>query len=123
MEPLHWLFLALAVFVVLSMVLKRLFQVSPEKARELLASGALVIDVCTTREFSARHVKGARNIPLDQLRKRIGKIAPDRNRPLLVYCHSGSRSAFACRILTGLGYKEVHNLGSFSRARSILAKG
>ena len=122
MEPLHWLFLGLAVFVVFSLVLKRLFQVSAQKARELLDSGALVIDVCSPREFAPRHVKGAVNLPLDQIRRRIEKTEPNRDRPLLVYCHSGSRSALACRILTNLGYKEVHNLGSFSRASHIVQK-
>ncbi len=120
MDPIHWLLLGIAVFVILMIALKRMFQIPAAKARELLDSGALVIDVCSSEEFVSRHVKGAVNLPLEQVRRRIADIEPDRARPLLVYCHSGGRSSIACRILRGLGYMEAHNLGSFGRARSIV---
>jgi len=122
MDPLYWLLLGFAVFVVFTMALKRMLQIKADKARELIDSGALVLDVCSSAEFASRHAEGAVNLPLEQVRRRIADLEPDRARALLVYCHTGSRSTIACRILRGLGYSEVHNLGSFARARSI-AKG
>ena len=45
---------------------------------------------------------------------------PDRERPVLLYCLSGTRSGAAGRRLGQLGYGRVHNLGSVSRARKVL---
>lgn len=58
-------------------------------------------------------------IPLDTLETIIATIAPDKNRPVLVHCLSGTRSAFAVRTLRKLAYNGVHDLGSLSRARAL----
>jgi len=121
MDPtIQWLLLGTALFVILMIALRRLSQIPVAQARALLESGALVLDVRSPEEFAARHVEGAINLPLEQIRRRIANIEPDRSRHLLIYCHTGSRSSIARRILRGLGYTEVHNLGSFGRARSIV---
>ncbi|MEW6712419.1 MAG: rhodanese-like domain-containing protein, partial [Candidatus Riflebacteria bacterium] len=64
-------------------------------------------------------VKNAVNMPLDDVANLAAKQLPDRNQPILVYCLSGTRSAMAKTILARSGYTNVHNLGSFMRARSI----
>ncbi len=106
--------------IIIFFVLKRLGQVNPQKARELKAAGAIVIDVRTTEEFAGGHVAGAINVPLDQLGERIEAVVPDRQQPILIYCLSGTRSALARRILLSKKYSDIHNLGSIYRARSIL---
>ncbi len=120
MEPSHYLLICFVVLIVALFALKRLRQVPAAKARELLSNNALVIDVRSSDEFATDHVKGAVNLPLEQIQRRIGSIEPDHSRPILVHCLSGTRSAMACRILRGLGYSDVHNLGSLSRARSLI---
>jgi len=119
MEPSHYLLIGFAALILLLFVVKRLRQVSSSKARELLAKNALVIDVRSSDEFATDHVKGAVNLPLEQVQRRIASIEENHSRPILVHCLSGTRSAMACRILRGLGYSEVHNLGSLGRARSL----
>jgi phage shock protein E len=100
---------------------KRLGQISAAEAGKLLAGGALIIDVRGAGEFADGHIDGAVNVPLGRLADDIARVAPDRSRPILVHCLSGTRSAMAKRVLRGRGYTEVHNLGSLGRARAIVA--
>ncbi len=108
--------------VIIFFVLKKLGQVSPAKARELVAAGALIVDVRTPGEFADGHLASAVNIPLDVIGQQISAHVKDKNQPILVYCLSGSRSALAKRILKGQGFSGVHNLGSIFRARSIVGE-
>ncbi|GAB1351937.1 MAG TPA: rhodanese-like domain-containing protein [Candidatus Rifleibacterium sp.] len=108
--------------VIIFFVLKKLGQVSPAQARELVAAGALIVDVRSPGEFAEGHLASAVNIPLDVIGQQIGAHVKDKNQPILVYCLSGSRSALAKRILKGQGFSGVHNLGSIFRARSIVGE-
>jgi len=105
--------------IIIFFVLKKLGQVNPQKARELKAAGAIVIDVRTADEFAGGHIVGAINVPLDQLGDKIESVVPDRKQAILIYCLSGTRSALARRILLSKKYSDIHNLGSIYRARSI----
>jgi rhodanese-related sulfurtransferase len=100
-------------------LLKQLGQISAAKARDLLRNGALLIDVRTPGEYAAERLPNAINIPTGELAQRIQRHAPQKDRPLLLHCLSGTRSALACRTLRQLGYTNVHNLGSFARARRL----
>lgn len=108
------------VAIILFFVIKKLGQVSAAKAKELLASGALIIDVRTPEEFAGDHLEGAINLPLDSIGKNIESVCADKSKPLLLYCLSGTRSGFAARIIKSRQYTQVFNLGSIFRARSIL---
>jgi len=66
-----------------------------------------LLDVRSPREFSAGHIDGFINIPLDELRGRIGEL--DKNKRVYVHCHSGLRSYNAARILSQNGF-DVYNL-------------
>ncbi len=91
--------------------------VDPEKAQQLLRSGATVIDVRTPQEFADRHLDCAVNFPLENLANQLERLPRG---ALLVHCKSGMRSNMATRLLQSKGIKNVHNLGSFDRARSIV---
>lgn len=80
-------------------------------ARKLIADGARLIDVRSPGEYSSGHIDGARNIPVD----RIGSadLGP-KDRPIVVYCASGTRSAIAKRTLKSKGFSAVYNLGPMS---------
>ncbi|MFM1943128.1 MAG: hypothetical protein RI897_2110 [Verrucomicrobiota bacterium] len=95
-------------------------QISSDKAATLIREGAKVVDVRTTQEFSADAVPGVINIPLDRIAQDAPKKLPDKSQPVLVHCLSGGRSMMAKRQLSGMGYTNVHNLGSLARARSIV---
>ncbi|MDD3293579.1 MAG: FAD-dependent oxidoreductase [Geobacteraceae bacterium] len=69
---------------------------------------AFLLDVCTPAEFALCGIPGAVNIPLSELRDRIGEIPRDRK--VIVYCTVGQRSYYAARILAAHGFKNVSNL-------------
>ncbi len=73
-------------------------------------SGAKIIDVRTTEEFKEEHYPNALNIPVDQIRQRLTEFG-EKNTPIVVYCASGARSAFAARMLKSAGYTDVINAG------------
>ncbi len=72
------------------------------------ADGALILDVRTADEFAAGHVPGAVNIPVDELRGRLGELP--RGRRILACCQVGQRGYIATRILLQAGF-DAANLG------------
>lgn len=71
---------------------------------------AIVLDVREGAEWSRGHIPNARHIPLSDLPKRIGEIEKYRDRPIIVNCQSGNRSASACGALRKAGFTKVFNL-------------
>jgi phage shock protein E len=118
-----WTFLAVAAaaVVVVFFLLKRASFVSADAAREQLQKGALVIDVRTPAEFRREHLPNAINLPLGDVEEGVTRQVKDKSQPLLVHCLSGGRSALAKRQLKKLGYTNVFNLGSYSRASQIVS--
>jgi phage shock protein E len=96
-------------------------QISSEAAQEYLKKGALVIDVRTPAEFGASHLPNAINIPLAQIESGSPLPLKDKNQVLLLHCQGGMRSAKATKLFSDMGYVNVFNLGSYSRAEQILA--
>ena len=70
-----------------------------------------LLDVRTTGEFARGHIDGFVNIPVDELRERLGEL--DRGKPVYVICQSGLRSYIACRILAGNGFDCYNFSGGF----------
>ncbi|MGA2785263.1 MAG: rhodanese-like domain-containing protein [Candidatus Bathyarchaeia archaeon] len=82
--------------------------VSDARAMLQFSSNVLVVDVRTTEEYAQGHLKGAINIPLSDLPLQISGL--EQNRPILVYCQTGYRSAQASSILVNAGFTKVYNL-------------
>ncbi len=92
--------------------IKKIFGIGPKvNYSELVAGGAIIIDVRTRGEFQSGHIKGSINIPLDSLRNNFAKIK--KNKPVITCCASGMRSASAKSLLKTSGYSEVYNGGSW----------
>ena len=87
---------------------------SSAEARRMVSAGALLLDVRSPEEFKAGHIEGAVNIPVQELEGRMGELGA-KEKPIVVYCQSGGRSARAAAMLEGAGYTEIHNLGAMSR--------
>jgi sulfur-carrier protein adenylyltransferase/sulfurtransferase len=87
-------------------------EVDAVRARELLDSSEppLLVDVREPDEWSEGHVPAAIHVPRGNLESRIERAAPDRARPIVLYCQSGNRSAFAAKTLEELGYENVVSL-------------
>lgn len=86
------------------------FNGSKHNARELVAKGALLLDVRSPEEFRERHLEGAVNIPVQELGTRMGELGA-KERSIVVYCRSGARSAAATSMMKGAGY-EVLDIGA-----------
>ena len=86
----------------------------------LIKDGARVIDVRTPAEFAGGHITGALNIPLNIISREINRVEPDQTKPIIVYCHSGMRSASAKKDLERMGYTVVINGGSFHHMKKQL---
>jgi rhodanese-related sulfurtransferase len=91
--------------------IKKLFGGQPVDIQQLIADGAKIIDVRTPGEFSSGHVKGAVNIPLDQITSKMKQLKKEET--YVLCCRSGMRSGNATRILKSSGFTNVHNGGSW----------
>jgi phage shock protein E len=72
-----------------------------------------VVDVRTTDEYEEEHYPDALLIPVDQVSTRLSEFG-DKDQPIVVYCASGARSAYAAKILRQAGFKDVTNAGGLS---------
>ncbi len=79
----------------------------------------VIVDVRSPWEFDMEHIPGARNIPLEEV---PGKLEEFRslNKPVVLYCRSGSRSGMAVSILKQNGVAEVYNGGGLDDIQFLL---
>ena len=75
-----------------------------------IPEGALIVDVRPAADFQGGHFPGALSLPLDELGGRIAELG-ERDRPIVVYCKSGRRSAVAKLELEKVGFANVVNGG------------
>ena len=85
--------------------------VSGEEAKELFISydSAVLLDVRSLLEYSAGHIDGSINIPVNQLDARLSEL-PNKDSVIIVYCRTGRRSASAFEILIANSYTNVYNM-------------
>ena len=69
-----------------------------------------VLDVREPAEFATGVIQGAVLIPLGQVEKRIGELDGLKDRPMLVVCGSGGRSAQAIKVLSKYGFTKLTNI-------------
>lgn len=85
--------------------------VKTEQAAKQIASGVQLLDVRTREEWEEGYIKGAKLVPIasDDFSGKATK-ALDPEKPVLVYCQSGGRSAKAVKLLREAGFKNVRDL-------------
>ena len=86
-------------------------KISAAETRRLAAQGALILDVRTPQEYAGGHGPGAVNLPLSEMTAAREIIGAD-DRPVIVYCQSGARSARAAAVLRAGGWEKVYDLVS-----------
>ncbi|HYD94488.1 MAG TPA: rhodanese-like domain-containing protein [Noviherbaspirillum sp.] len=84
--------------------------VDVQQGQAMARQGALLLDVREQSEYDAGHAPGSTLIPLGQLKNRLGEIGAHQNKPVVVICRSGNRSAQASGILAQQGFRNVHNV-------------
>lgn len=118
----EWILLAV-VGAVLAwfLLLRKKVLVDESQARAWLRSGAKVVDVRTPEEFAQRHLPGAINVPLSEIKDKIAGATSGKDDVLLLHCVAGGRSGMGVRALRQLGYTRAYNLGSYTRAQRIVS--
>lgn len=95
----------------LRQVKSQIEEVDPAEVHELIDEGVAVVDVREAEEFAAGHIPGAKHVPRSYLESRIEGAVPDRATPVILYCTSGNRSAYAARTLQeDLGYENARSM-------------
>ena len=84
-------------------------------AKELIKEGAVLVDVRSKSEYNSGHIDGAKLLPVESINVSNAKeVIVSKDTVVIVYCRSGARSASAAKVLEGLGYTNVYNLGAMS---------
>jgi molybdopterin/thiamine biosynthesis adenylyltransferase/rhodanese-related sulfurtransferase len=87
-------------------------EITTPEAHRMLESGVphAFVDVRPRDEWDEGHLPGALHVPRNNLESRVEALLPDKTQTLVVYCASGTRSAFATKTLRDLGYEHAVNL-------------
>lgn len=91
-----------------------------QKTKQTTKNETFYVDVRTPAEFAQGSVKGAINIPLDQIGNQLAKFKGKKN--IVVFCRSGNRSSQAKVILEQNGFTNIKNGGSWEDVNAKLKK-
>lgn len=71
----------------------------------------VLVNVLSKESFDEEHLPGSvhADVAEENFLERIGEFAPDKNTPIVVYCHAGNTSPPAAQKLTDAGYLEVYD--------------
>jgi rhodanese-related sulfurtransferase len=94
-------------------ILTNFEQIDVKQAKQLLKTdnNITLLDVRTPLEFKREHIADATLIPLDNLENRLSELEYAKDTKILVYCHSGTRSLKASRILEEYGFVPINMSG------------
>ncbi len=107
----------MAGFVAENILKKKVNIIQWRDIEKLDAATSLLIDSRTVEEFNMGHINNAVNIPVDDIRNRLGEIPKDKK--IVIYCAVGLRGYIASRILMQRGYTNVFNLSGGYKTYSI----
>ena len=95
--------------------------VSPDTSRDLVATGAALIDVRTPEEYADGHLEGASNIPVesDDFDAQVDPL--DRAATYVIYCKTGRRAGIAIERMHDLGFTDLHNAGGIDDLADVVA--
>jgi len=99
---------------------KESIPITVDKVFEILKSQKdkyIILDVRTKEEFDSGHLESAILIPVDELEARYGKLS--KNKPIIVYCRTGGRSAKAAAILVNKNFLPVYDMTGGIEARKL----
>ncbi|WP_288401966.1 rhodanese-like domain-containing protein [uncultured Deinococcus sp.] len=89
-------------------------EANPTEGHQMVQDGALLVDVREQGEYDQIHAEGATLLPLSEFEARYAELPKDR--PLVMICRSGARSARAGEYLLTNGYGDVTNLAGGTQA-------
>lgn len=120
-----WVILALLIigWIVYRQLQMKKLNISPSELDNLLnkVPKPTLIDVRSQQEYNQGHLNNARNIPVQQLRRKLDNMDKYKRNEVIVYCQTGSRSASVARLLNKLDFNVKHLKGgliAFNRYRN-----
>lgn len=95
-------------------------RITPERAMEMVAAGAMLLDIRDAPELEANgRAGGSHHVPRGMLEFRADPASPfhdpllQKDRVIVLHCASGGRAALAGKLLKDMGFEQVYNLGGF----------
>lgn len=115
----HWVlstaFLVIVILIIMNESRRKLLgfrDVTPADAVNLInRENAQVVDVRDDKEFASGHIINSIHTPLVLMESQLDKLGDDKNRPVIVCCQTGQRSAKAASVLSKHGFSRVYKLG------------
>ena len=98
--------------------LKKLLGIKSVDLTQLIQQGAVIVDVRSKSEFASGHVKGAINIPLEQIANQAEKLK--KHSHIITCCRSSNQSGMAKYTLQSKGLTNVTNGGSWQNVNSFM---
>ena len=76
----------------------------------------ILLDVRSKEEFDAGHLPNAMHVSRGLLEFKIGRVIPDKNANIILYCRTGARSALTTQVLNEMGYLNAKNMAGAFKA-------
>ena len=86
------------------------YDIDEKELNSILSKGAILVDVRSPQEYEEGHMENAILLPEYDIKKKANEILSDKNKVIVVYCSSGTRSKKAQEELQNMGYTKVYNL-------------
>ncbi len=115
-----FLLVVIALYIRRRLQLKGLKNYSPQEVAERMkqSGSPILLDVRTNAERERKSIKGSLHIPLHELRQRMKELERHKNKEIICYCQSGSRSLSAAARLKKLGFTAANMNGGISEWNS-----
>ena len=95
--------------------------VAPAQVKELMAQGAVALDIRDKDEHEADHLAGSLHVSRGKLEMNIESVLPDLNTMVLCYCNANNRGALSANTLRQMGYVNAHYIAGGLKACRALA--
>ena len=86
------------------------YDIDEKELNSIISKGAVIVDVRSPQEYEEGHMEDAILLPEYDIKKKASDLLPDKNKYIVVYCSSGTRSKKAQEELQNMGYTKVYNL-------------
>ena len=120
--------IAVIIFNEVKNLSQKFTKLTPTGAVQLMNNNddVVFLDVREPGETANGKIAKAVQIPVSSIKTRVGELDKYKDKPVVVYCKTGTRSSIACNILTKNNFKDVYNLTggimSWQEAHMPLAK-
>lgn len=86
------------------------YDIDEKELNSIISKGAVIVDVRSPQEYEEGHMEDAILLPEYDIKKKASGLLSDKNKAIVVYCSSGTRSKKAQEELEKIGYKNVYNV-------------